>query len=116
MLVSSRGIPGIISLIKCISDLFKISRQLSFLIDLHPAASTCFSVTTELVMAQKALVACAEGLLEVSRETMRRRSGFFRSTGFLPYLKSRLSVSAGRVLRHEWEDDGQGKSLKSKVS
>ncbi|MCO5569169.1 hypothetical protein L7F22_022879 [Adiantum nelumboides] len=123
-------VPTLMDLLSAFST---INSEEKFLLDLHPppsagsleyalcsayshldelfdaAASTSFSVTTDLVMAQKALVSCAERLLEIPKETMCRKSGFFRSTGFLPYLKTRLSVSAGRVLRHEWEDDGQGK-------
>ncbi|MCO5587965.1 hypothetical protein L7F22_041918 [Adiantum nelumboides] len=129
-LICEHMVPTLMDLLSAFST---INSEEKFLLDLHPppsagsleyalcsayshldelfdaAASTSFSVTTDLVMAQKALVSCAERLLEIPKETMRRKSGFFRSTGFLPYLKTRLSVSAGRVLRHEWEDDGQGK-------
>ncbi|KAI5068077.1 hypothetical protein GOP47_0016422 [Adiantum capillus-veneris] len=126
------------TLMELLSAFGTMDSEEKFLLDLHPppsagsleyalcsaythldelfdaAASTSFSVTTDLIMAQKALVSCAERLLEISKETMRRKSGFFRSTGFLPYLKTRLSVSAGRVLRHEWEDEGHGKCWRNR--
>ncbi|KAH7286612.1 hypothetical protein KP509_32G015100 [Ceratopteris richardii] len=81
----------------------------SYLDELFEAAATIsFSVATDLVMAQKSLVSCAEGLMEACKEAI-QRSGSFRSTSFLSYLKNRLSVSAGRVLQHQWKYDGQGK-------
>ena len=80
------------------------------------AASTSFSVTSELVVSQKALIACAEFCIEFSKSTTQRQSSFLHTSSFFPYLKNRLSISAGRVLQHEWDDDGQGKNIKNKVS
>jgi hypothetical protein len=67
------------------------------------AAASSLSVATQLVMVLKALVECANVCENQPADERRKRSSFVRVAGFLPLLQSHLSVSAGRVLTHDWD-------------
>ncbi|KAG0590520.1 hypothetical protein KC19_1G105500 [Ceratodon purpureus] len=76
----------------------------SYLDSLHDAAAaSSLPVATQLVMVLKALVDCASVCENQPADERRRRSSFVRVTGFLPLLQAHLSVSAGRVLTHDWD-------------
>ncbi|XP_024372058.1 uncharacterized protein [Physcomitrium patens] len=76
----------------------------SFLDGLHAAAAaSSLAVATQLVMVLKALVDCAKACENQPSDERRRRSSFVKIAGFLPLLRAQLSVSAGRVLTHDWD-------------
>lgn len=54
-------------------------------------------------MVLKALVDCAKACENQPSDERRRRSSFVKIAGFLPLLRAQLSVSAGRVLTHDWD-------------
>jgi len=70
---------------------------------LFPAAASSLPVAIQLVMVLKALVDCATACENQSADERRRRASFVRITGLLPLMRARLSVSAGRVLTHDWD-------------
>ncbi|BFI25358.1 fanconi anemia group D2 protein [Marchantia polymorpha subsp. ruderalis] len=70
------------------------------------AIATSIIAATETVMMLKAVVSCAQTFTERSiDDPRRRRSNSFRTSEILPYLRGRLSSSAGNVLRSDWDSD-----------
>ncbi|XP_057862467.2 uncharacterized protein LOC131070824 isoform X1 [Cryptomeria japonica] len=78
------------------------------------ASSTSFMLASELIMALKALVNCAQACAENYAEGKRRRSSIGGILKFVPKLCKKVSASAHKLLEHNWDSDSQGNIWKSK--
>eukprot|EP01018_Ginkgo_biloba_P031026 Gb_40796 [translate_table: standard] len=78
------------------------------------ASSTSFMVSSELITTLRSLVNCAQACVEKFAEGRQRRSSVSGMVIFVPHLRNRLSASAHKLLAHNWDIDGQGKTWKNK--
>lgn len=78
------------------------------------ARTTSYLVASELIMTLRTLANCAEACVKKFAESKRRRSSVSGMVRFVPILRKRLSASARKLLEHNWDIDGQGKSWTSK--